>query len=59
MKVYILYELYYDYCDQWDNILDIYDSEDKAVMAQIEEESKPQYKNKEQYSTSIEEREVK
>lgn len=59
MKIYILYAWYYDYCENWDTIIDIFDSEDKAVMAQIEEEEKPQYLNKEQYYTTIEEREVK
>ena len=59
MKVYILYEWYYDYCDNWDNIIDIFDSEDKAIVAQIKEEERPQYQNKDQYYTTIEEREVK
>lgn len=59
MKVYILYELYYDFCNEWDNILGVYDSEDKAVMAQILEEEAVKYKvNPEQYYTRIDEREV-
>lgn len=59
MTVWILYEFYYDYCETWDCIVDIFDSEEKAILAQIEEESKPQYKNKEQYYTNIEARDVK
>lgn len=59
MKIYILYTWYYDYCENWDTIIDVFDSEEKAILAQIEEESNPQYKNKEQYYTTIDEREVK
>ncbi len=58
MKVYILYSLYYDFCEQWPSLLGVYDSEEKAIFAQIEEESKEQYKNTEQYSTNIDEHEV-
>ena len=58
MKVYILYSAYYDFCDQWNSLLGVYDSENKAIFAQIEEESKEKYKNTEQYSTNIDEHEV-
>lgn len=59
MKVYILYEQYYDFCEVWDNILGVYDSEDKAVLAQIKEEEQEKYKiNPEQCSTKIEEHDL-
>lgn len=60
MKVYILYELYYDYCEEWDCIFGVYDSEEKAIMAQILlEDSDVKYKvNPEQYNTRIEQREL-
>jgi hypothetical protein len=60
MKIYILYELYYDYCDEWDCIVNAYDSEEKAIMAQILlEDSDIKYKvNPEQYHTRIDEREL-
>ena len=55
MKIYILYGLHYDFCNEWDCIIGIYDSEDKAVMAQILEEEQIKYKaNPEQYYTRIE-----
>lgn len=57
-KVWILYEWYYDFCNTWDCIVNIFDSEDKAIAAKIVEEQKPQYKNKEQYYTTIDCREV-
>lgn len=57
-QVWILYEWYYDFCENWDCINNIFDSEEKAILAQIEEEQKPQYKNTEQYWTSIDCREV-
>lgn len=58
-KVYILYEQYYDFCEVWDNILGVYDSEDKAVLGQIEEEEQEKYKiNPQQCSTKIEEHEL-
>ncbi len=58
MKVYLLYENYYDYCDLWPTLLGIYDSEEKAITAQIVEEEKEQYKNTEKFSTCIEEWEL-
>ena len=60
MKVYILYDLYYDYCNVWDCIVNVYDSEEKAIMAQVLlEDFDEKYKiNPEQCSTRIDEREV-
>lgn len=53
MKVWLLYTYYYDFCETWDCLLGIYDSEEKAIMAQILEEENSKYKNKEQYYTGI------
>lgn len=52
-NVWILFAWYYDFCENWDTIVGVYDSEDKAIYAQIEEESDPKYKNTEQYYTTI------
>ena len=30
MYVYICYQCYYDYCDQWDTVIKIVDTEEKA-----------------------------
>ena len=53
MKVYLLYSLYYDFCEEWPTLLGIYDSEDKAIYAQIEEEMQSKYENTEQFHTTI------
>ena len=59
MKVYLLYAYYYDFCNEWPNLLDIYDTEEKAVAAQIVEESKHEYVNyPDTHWTRIEERNV-
>jgi len=60
MKVYILYSYYYDNCDEWDHLIDIFDSEEKAIMAQIEEEDQDHYKSDpDHYRTQINCYEVK
>jgi hypothetical protein len=60
MKVYILWARYYDYCDEHSRIVGIFDTEDKAVMAQILEEEGESYKKcSDQYWTSVCEYEVK
>lgn len=46
MKVWLLYSHNYDFCNQFDTLLGIYDSEEKAVLAQIDEEKDPKYLNR-------------
>ena len=53
MIVYMLYSYYYDGCDEWDTLIDIFDSEEKAIYAQIEEEEKEEYKQVDRYRTAI------
>jgi hypothetical protein len=36
MTVYVLYNIYYDGCNLWETIIDLYANEDHAIMAQIE-----------------------
>lgn len=63
MKVWLLYSHHYNFCDQFDNLIGIFDSEDKAVLAQIEEEEDPKYgrcfRGEQTDFTTIEEWEVK
>lgn len=63
MKVWLLYSHAYNFCDQFDNLIGIFDTEDKAVLAQITEEEDPKYSNRflgEQTDfTTIEEWEIK
>lgn len=63
MKVWLLYSHHYNFCDQFDYMIGIFDTDEKAVLAQIEEETDPKYSNRfhgEQTDfTTIEEWEVK
>jgi hypothetical protein len=57
VKVYILFSNYYDYCENWESIVDIYAEHDDAELAMIELEEANT--NTEQQSYYISEREVK
>lgn len=45
MKVWLLYTHNYDFCNIYDTLLNIYDSEEKALRAQKIENKKPEYSN--------------
>lgn len=53
MKVYILYSHYYDNCNEWREVVDIFDSEEKAIEARIAEEEDIKYTYPDQSWTSI------
>lgn len=55
MKVWMLWSHYYDFCNEWESLVGIYDSEEKAIYAQIEEEEGEKYKRKDNEWTSIRE----
>lgn len=63
MKVWLLYTYYYDFCNVYDTLIGIYSTEEKAIMAKINEESDLKYERRisgEQTNwTSIIEDEVK
>lgn len=45
MKVWLLYKHHYDFCNQYDTLLNIYKTEEKALRAQQTEKKKPEYSN--------------
>lgn len=55
MKVWMLWSHYYDFCNEWESLIGIYDSEEKAIYAQIKEEEEEKYKRKDHDWTSIRE----
>lgn len=55
MKVWMLWSHYYDFCNEWESLIGIYDSEEKAIYAQIKEEEDEKYKRKDNEWTSIRE----
>lgn len=55
MKVWMLWSHYYDFCNEWESLVGIYDSEEKAIYAQIKEEEDEKYKRKDHDWTSIRE----
>lgn len=55
MKVWMLWSHYYDFCNEWESLIGIYDSEEKAIYAQIKEEEDEKYKRKDHDWTSIRE----
>ena len=55
MKIWMLWSHYYDFCNEWESLVGIYDSEEKAIYAQIKEEEDEKYKRKDRDWTSIQE----